>query len=484
MNEHKATNARPVPKFLAGNHDFSSLYKGFAVICYLFLTVHFACIMVLGLHTASPIHPWIFCYYFGCAMAGYGIQHLTGMIFRIVRPKAENSYEDMKCRYKPVQAIPCHILAVIWFGIANDIGFEILREHAIVFSHNSIYPLIFAIGGFILMEYGEYLWFFPYNVLVSMRSIAIVGVMMLIQTVVLVYVRGLPLGFYNTSLVVTEFLAILIYMVLLNQVFLTRQYDNRVSYVNDAAKLYSASVVAGAAAVIILAAQVVRVIVTGILKLLELALAKSILSFNRPHESEIEEISGGGTAGMVPGNGVLFGGENGLIPALLLGLLFVTLFIIMISPSIRERILLFFEQLFRDLAELFGWNKKYRPAVHVEERFVDTVENLTRRTGKRDGLPSLAAFERQMSRLAAPEEKYAYAYSVYAKYMELSHGRVLVSDTPRERSEKVRFDERYPDAGQYAEVFEEVRYANEAVGIVGLDERLTVLHDYLRGVLQ
>ena len=48
MNEHKATNARPVPHILAGNHDFSALYKGFAVICYLFLTVHFACIMVLG----------------------------------------------------------------------------------------------------------------------------------------------------------------------------------------------------------------------------------------------------------------------------------------------------------------------------------------------------------------------------------------------------------------------------------------------------
>ena len=119
MTEHKATNARPVPKFLAGNHDFTSRYKGFAVICYLFLTVHFACIMALGLHTASAIHPWMFCYYFGCALAGYGIQHLTGLIFRIARPKAENNYEDIKRRYKPVQAIPCHILAVIWFGIAK-----------------------------------------------------------------------------------------------------------------------------------------------------------------------------------------------------------------------------------------------------------------------------------------------------------------------------------------------------------------------------
>lgn len=484
MNEHKATNVRPVPRFLAGNHDFTSLYKGFAVICYLFLTVHFACIMVLGLHTASPIHPWIFCYYFGCAMAGYGIQHLTGLIFRIVRPKAENNYEDIKRRYKPVQAIPCHILAVIWFGIANDLGFEILREHAIIFSHNSIYPLIFAIGGFILMEYGAYLWFFPYNVLVSMRSIAIVSVMMLIQTVVLVYVRGLPLGFYNTSLVVTEFLAILIYMVLLNQCFLTRQYDNRVSYVNDAAKLYSAGVVVGAAAVIILMAQVVRVIVTGILKLLELALAKSILAFNRPHESEIEEISGGGTAGMVPGNGVLFGGGNGLIPALLLGLLFVTLFIIMISPSIRERILRFLEQLFRDLAELFGWNKKYRRKKDAtEERFTDTIENLTRRTEKHHALPSLAAFERQLSRISTSEEKYAYAYSVYAKYMEHSHGRVLVSDTPRERTDKVHGDDRYPDAEPYAALFEHLRYADESQDQTDLLKRSQDLCTYLRQVL-
>ncbi len=484
MTEHKATNARPVPRFLAGNHDFSSLYKGFAVICYLFLTVHFACIMVLGLHTASPIHPWIFCYYFGCAMAGYGIQHLTGLIFRIVRPKAENNYEDIKRRYKPVQAIPCHIFAVVWFGIAQDLGFEILREHAIIFSHNSIYPLIFAIGGFILMEYGAYLWFFPYNVLVSMRSIAIVSVMMLIQTVVLVYIRGLPLGFYNTSLVVTEFLAILIYMVLLNQVFLTRQYDNRVSYVNDAAKLYSAGVVVGAAAVIILMAQIVRVIVIGILKILELALAKSILSFNRPHESEIEEISGGGTAGMVPGNGVLFGGGNGLIPALLLGLLFVTLFIIMISPSIRDRILLFWEQLFHDLAELFGWNKKYRHKEDAaEERFVDTVENLTRRTEKRGALPSLAVFERQLSRIPTPEEKYAYAYSVYAKYMELSHGRVLVSDTPRERSDKVHGDDRYPDAGQYSGLFEQLRYADDSQGQTDLQQHSQELCAFLKQVL-
>ena len=481
MTEHKTTNARPVPKFLAGNHDFSSLYKGFAVICYLFLTVHFACIMVLGLHTASPIHPWMFCYYFGCAMAGYAIQHLTGWIFRIVRPKAENNYEDIKRRYKPVQAIPCHILAVIWFGIANDLGFEILREHAIIFSHNSIYPLIFAIGGFILMEYGAYLWFFPYNVLVSMRSIAIVGVMMLIQTVVLVYVRGLPLGFYNLSLVVTEFLAILIYMVLLNQVFLTRQYDNRVSYVNDAAKLYSAGVVIGAASAIILMAQVVRVILIVLLKILEQILGRMFVE----GETGTTPISyGGGYGGMQK----LFDGEdassNGLIAMLLMGLLFVTLFIIIASPAIRERLLLLWEQLLSDLAEFFKLKKKYRKTESIEERFVDTVENLTRRTEKRGGLPSLAAFERQLSRLAAPEEKYAYAYSVYAKYMEHSHGRVLVSDTPRERSEKVRSDDRYPDAGQYAEVFEELRYADGNVTGEDLDIRNHDIYLFLKQVLK
>ena len=481
MTEHKATNARPVPKFLAGNHDFSALYKGFAVICYLFLTVHFACIMALGLHTASAIHPWMFCYYFGCAMAGYGIQHLTGLIFRIVRPKAENNYEDIKRRYKPVQAIPCHILAVIWFGIANDLGFEILREHAIIFSHNSIYPLIFAIGGFILMEYGAYLWFFPYNVLVSMRSIAVVGVMMLIQTVVLVYVRGLPLGFYNLSLVVTEFLAILIYMVLLNQCFLTRQYDNRVSYVNDAAKLYSMGVVIGAASAIILMAQVVRVILIVLLKILEQILGRMFVE----GETGTTPISyGGGYGGMQK----LFDGEdassNGLIAMLLMGLLFVTLFIIIASPAIRERLLLLWEQLLSDLAEFFKLKKKYRKTEPIEERFVDTVENLTRRTGKRDGLPSLAAFERQLSRIAEPEEKYAYAYSVYAKYMEQSHGRVLVSDTPRERSEKVRSDDRYPDAGQYAEVFEEVRYADGNVTGEDLDIRNHDIYLFLKQVLK
>ena len=481
MTEHKATNARPVPKFLAGNHDFSSLYKGFAVICYLFLTVHFACIMTLGLHTTADIHPLVFCYYLACALIGYGIQWLTGIIFRIVRPKAENNYEDIKRRYKPLQAIPCHIFAIIWFGIANDIGMAIYREYAIYFVRDSIYPMIFAIGGFILMEYGAYLWFFPYNVLVSMRSIAIVGVMMLIQTVVLVYVRGLPLGFYNLSLVVTEFLAILIYMVLLNQVFLTRQYDNRVSYVNDAAKLYSTGVVIGAASAIILMAQVVRVILIVLLKILEQILGRMFVE----GETGTTPISyGGGYGGMQK----LFDGEdasnNGLIAMLLLGLLFVTLFIIIASPAIRERLLLLWERLLSDLAEFFKLKKKYRKTEPIEERFVDTVENLTRRTGKHDGLPSLAAFERQLSRISTSEEKYAYAYSVYAKYMEQSHGRVLVSDTPRERSEKVRSDDRYPDAGQYAEVFEEVRYADGNVTGEDLDIRNHDIYLFLKQVLK
>ena len=481
MNEHKATNARPVPKILAGNHDFAFLYKCFAVLCYLFLTVHFACIMVLGLHTASPIHPWIFCYYFGCALAGYGIQYLTGLIFRIVRPKAENNYEDIKRRYKPVQAIPCHIFAVVWFGIAQDLGFEILREHAIIFSHNSIYPLIFAIGSFILIEYGAYLWFFPYNVLVSMRSIAIVSIMMLVQTVVLVYVRGgFGLGFYSISLVVTEFLAILIYMILLNQCFLTRQYDNRVSYVNDAAKLYSAGVVVGASSVIVLMAGMIRLILIGLLKLLEQIVGRMFVE----GETGTTPFSFGyGYGGMQP----LFDGEdaksNGLLAMLLLGLLFITLFIIIASPAIRDWLRRLWEQLLADLAEFFKMKKKFRKSEQIEERFVDTVENLTRRTQKHSSLPSRSVFERQLSRIADPVEQYAYAYSVYAAYMENTHGRVLVSDTPRERSDKVHGDERYPEAEQYAALFEQLRYADDRQGLTDLQQHNQALCTYLRQVL-
>ena len=159
-------------------------------------------------------------------------------------------------------------------------------------------------------------------------------------------------------------------------------------------------------------------------------------------------------------------------------------YIIIASPAIRERLLLLWERLLSDLAEFFKLKKKHRKTQPIEERFVDTVENLTRRTGKRDGLPSLAAFERQLSRIAEPEEKYAYAYSVYAKYMEHSHGRVLVSDTPRERSEKVRSDDRYPDAGQYAAVFEEVRYADGNVTGEDLDIRNHDIYLFLKQVLK
>ena len=51
--------------------------------------------------------------------------------------------------------------------------------------------------------------------------------------------------------------------------------------------------------------------------------------------------------------------SNGLIAMLLLGLLFITLFIIIASPAIRERLLLLWELLLSDLAEFFKLKKKY-----------------------------------------------------------------------------------------------------------------------------
>ena len=188
---------------------------------------------------------------------------------------------------------------------------------------------------------------------------------------------------------------------------------------------------------------------------------------------------------MMPiGEGVLFGGGNGLIPALLLGLLFVTLFVIMISPSIRDWILRLLERLLHDLAELLGWNKKYRHKKDsAEERFVDTVENLTRRTQKHGGLPSRAAFERQLSRMADPVEQYTYAYSVYATYLENTHGSVIVSDTPRERSDKVRTDDRYPDAVPFSALYEQLRYADDPQGQADLQQRIHDISTYLKQVL-
>ena len=63
-------------------------------------------------------------------------------------------------------------------------------------------------------------------------------------------------------------------------------------------------------------------------------------------------------------------------------------------------------------------------------------------------------------------------------------GRVLVSDTPRERSEKVRSDDRYPDAVQYAEVFEELRYADGNVTGEDLDIRNHDIYLFLKQVLK
>ncbi|MCQ2432739.1 MAG: hypothetical protein MJ175_09075 [Clostridia bacterium] len=482
MNDHSSSGRiYTVPKSLAGNHDLAGVYKFLAVLCYGLLTVHFPCILLLTLYeNPGFIQVQLLVYFALCLAAGYGIQAATGKLFRIRRPKAGNGYEDMKHRYKAWQAIPAHLAALAWTGVAVRIGFAIMHRYADIYTRSAVEPVLLAVGSIALIEYGAYLWFIPHNVLVSQRSTTIVIMMIVFQTLEILYAGGYSIGIYAATMPAFEVTALLLYMALMNQELLTREYDNRVSHVNDAAKLFSAIVIFGGAAGIVALMFLVRSVVLFLFRLVRFLFAYSIVHAGGAHPGRPIELPGGAN-GLIE---VLFPGAGKGIRWLFVFLcIFVcAIFVILVIPVFRDKAKQWGKR-FRTALVLL-WSRRYRkdsgvmaPAGH----FTDTVENILpswrRRTRK---LPTRSEYEKHFAALASPGEQYAYAYAVYARCMEERVFAVRPSDTPRERAGKTAEDSYFPNAHIYAVEYENLHYGDLQES---QESSLAALHNYLLSTL-
>ncbi|MCQ2430994.1 MAG: hypothetical protein MJ175_00160 [Clostridia bacterium] len=479
----KSIGKHSVPHWLAGNTDLSALYKAGAVLCYTFFICHYPCYISLTAFQASPHHLSILLFFILCTLCGYALQWLTGRIFRIRRQKTDAGYEDsVKHRYKPLQAIPVHIAAVFVYQFAHSLGFSLLKQYAEIYTRDSAEPVLLGLCAAAMIEAGAFFWFMPYEVLISQRSIKIAAFLIFAQIFINFFGGALNVGPFPVTEVIALFFAVLLFLLILNQENLTREYENRVSYVNDASKLYSTGVIVLAVSLIMCVVTTINEIVRVVFLLLEFVLGYALINFDG--EGYQVEDCVGGESGQIS-QIMKSDAHTGNWVILVLAILFLGIFLYMISPSLREKFREFWKMLLDELAGFFGHKYEKAEKETTESPFDDQYENLIRKKDAGSPLPSLKAYQKHCQTLPDDRARYEYAYAVYAQYMEQHCETVESSDTPRQRAGKVKGDTRFsPRTEPVTASFELIRYreSNDAE-LPMLSDHLAELQEFLNRVL-
>ena len=481
----------PERNSLESNTDYSGLYQAGAVACYLLLVLPFCALLTLSYYPSTPIQLLLIAVYLAFGVAGYLLQMLGAHIFRLERKPQVFSYEDTTRRYRFSQAIVVHLGAVLAVLLMLRVS-RTLRFHLGIWDDGySLVPPMTALSAFVMTELGGYLWFFPYSTLISMRRIGTFGFPLLINSLCsFFYGQGSVFSFFNVAVLLLLFA---LFMLLLNQAFITRPYGGKIARgINDAAKGYSARIVGGAAALIVAASVVSMAFIITVVSIWY-AIVKAITArwvaqttYDERAVQEVLQQDLAGEALRLPRGQA----DYWVVVFVVLTVIAIVFLVILWTPTLRERVKELIAMLREFLAFLFLSPSQRRLLRQKTTReylnFVDEVET-TRAASQgsvlhADAFRTYAEFRRQLDVCSTMDEKIRFAYAVAA--VQLRHQRCGVgkSDTPREIARKVKNHNLVEDIDRLTADFECLQYENGVLqhsGQVTLDRLCALIHAYI-----
>ncbi len=478
----------------AQNTDLSRLYKFGATLSYLLSALPFIAMLVLPTFgTAHGIQIFILVYLLSCGFAGYGVQMLGGRLLRIQRKPEVYSYEDKTRRYRIEQALFCHIGAVVLWLISTQLGHLLTHRFAGYYDQYSLYPVLIAVFAFFMTEFGGYLWFIPYNTLISTRNVAMMAFVMF--GAFLVYKMygfdaGLPV--MNAAMYLSLIVILALFVLLLNQAFITRPYGGKIARgINDAAKVYSARIVGIALCIVALVSVVAMAVIVALVRLwyaiFKFFLARLVSSNTGGDMDRINEILTQDYAGALldlPQRQ----SDNWLTLFVIFAVIVITFLIVLFTPALREKL----KELIAYLKEAFmllfrtPFDKRAKQQTRETLNFVDTEEktrvNLRGNTVRTDDIRNYADFAKRLEQIPTLEDRIKFAYAVCAGRLRHQNLGVRVSDTPREIAHKVKAKDMISDIDTLTATFERLQYENAALG-AGDESTLTRLCVILQNLL-
>ena len=472
------------------NTDYTTLYRIGAVACYFLVALPFCEMFTLPFFAQWYMQVFLLLLFVLCGLAGYGLQMLGARVFHLERQERVFTYEDTTRRYRFEQAMTVHIGTLIIFFLSMRLGWELLFLFGSYYDAFSVVPYTVAVFCAVMTELGGYLWFIPYNTLISMRRIGTFGVLLLINFLIS-FSQNLRLPLFTFLNLGALLLTITLFVLLLNQAFITRPYGGKIARgINDEAKRYSARIVGLAVACISGATVITMACISAVVSLwyaiVKFVLARSLAQSSADDEA-VRELLEQDLAGEVL---KLPRGQADYWVAVFVILIAVSLIIIYIlaSPGIREKL----RELWAYLREVFyflfqphsAWRRQRTRQEYLN--FVDTVEQTNIAAGRQvrpaDNIKTYTDFMRQLDALSTNDDKIRYAYAVAAAQLRHQRCGVGISDTPREIARKVREHGLVDDIDRLTADFERIQYENgplEHSGSVTLERLCTLIRTYL-----
>ena len=471
------------------NTDYSKLYQIGAVACYFLVALPFCALFTMPFFSQWYIRVFLILFFIGCGLAGYGLQILGARLFHLERKQQVFTYEDTTRRYRFEYAMLVHIGTVILFFLTMRMAWELLFAFGSYYDEFSIVPYTIALFGAVMVELGGYLWFIPYNTLISMRRIGTIGVLLFINFLIS-FSQNLR-SMFDVLNLTSLCLTIALFVLLLNQAFITRPYGGKIARgINDEAKLYSVRIVALALTGVAIGSLVTMSLITSVVKLFYGILkffAAGDAAQNYADEREVQEILNRDIAGEVlklPKGQA----DYWVVVLAILALLSVVVILILFVPGWKEKILEFWAYLKEVFYFLFRPRSEWKKSRARQEylNFVDTVEqtNVPQSGVRRpaEQIKTYTDFKRQLDAITDNDGKIRYAYAVAAAQLRHQRCGVGLSDTPREIARKVAAHGLVDDIDRLTADFERIQYENaplEHSGTVTLDRLCALIRTYL-----
>lgn len=430
---------------------------------------------------------------------GYFLQAAFCAAVGFRRVDGTRTYESNEKFYSFPRAVPIIVVAIILSFFVSSLVDKFLYERAnqpgMSYDPNSVIPFLVAAVFVLVVAVGSFVWFFPYNRIMT-GSAFLVGVI-IFGILFVLYLSG---GSSYTVIIGINFIVYCFCaLICTNQYAIGKTYRGTVvSFMTKKTRMYNVALTMLLSLAFLLLLFIFYLIVNGfrvIFLFLLAAFFSATYNDDAGYTEEKEEVAFDNLSEyLFATTDVKSAPEYWyFIIFVVFSLVFLIFMLTKRAPEMRRflswlknSILAFIDMIFRPIADYLA------PSERGFSNFVDEEERMQRdevrarvRTEKESEMTYKDFYSRLRS-IRTPEDRYRYAYHTLVLRLRKIQGLIKKSDTPRQISDKLRSSGRVAGAETVSRIsseFERIEFADEKAG-ESTDAVLSSLCDVIKENMQ
>ncbi len=410
---------------------------------------------------------------------GLVCQAFVGAINKTKRGESNHAYESNTKYFKPREAMISIIVAValsfIAFKMTNSYMLALYRAGRIPsYDPYSLYPLLAALSIFIPTMAGIMIWFYPYDKIISSRTIF---------PFLAVHLISVMISYYFANFATVCFMLFLFFaLLILNQSYLLGLVDRtRIGVVTPQMRLYNIALVCVVVLLVALFFVVVMSVVVGVVVLFRMFLFFALAAILRDDSTTYQkpdEVADAASSQFFADFGGIAGGSDSMVMGMYFVLFCILVFCTAVFFIIVRKVNLI--KIFGDLLgrvynailsfieNLFSYARSIKERVEYFDYFDDEkkVDQTAYQSSKKVEFKARRTyrdFTHRLNSLKTLTEKTEYAYSTLVYFWRTMEYRLRASDSPREIGAKVMSRTELKNINEITSLYERTRYGGEEV---------------------